>query len=89
MSLPKFLLAGKSGTKTREDRMCWYQLETTENMQILNMWPMWYVWLQNEPLFELKELSKEEGKQYLNGKTGRKKALKTSHRLLPFFRTSL
>lgn len=31
---------------------------------------MWYVWLQNEPLFELKELSKEEGKQNLNGKKG-------------------
>lgn len=53
---------------------------------------MWYVWLQNEPLFELKELSKEEGKQNLNGKKKKKGvggALKTSHRLLPFYRTSL
>lgn len=28
------------------------------NMQILNTWLMWFAWLQNEPLFELKELSK-------------------------------
>lgn len=50
-----------------------YQLETTESKPILNRW---YVWLQNEPLFELKEVSKEEGKQYLNGKTGGKKSFK-------------
>lgn len=45
--------------------------KTTENMQILNTWVTWLAWLQNEPLFELKELSKEE-KQHLNCKTEKK-----------------
>lgn len=57
-------------------------------MQILNTWVTWLAWLQNEPLFELKELSKEE--KHLNCKTEKKKTpkkknhFKTSYKLLPF-----
>lgn len=43
-------------------------------MQILNTWVTWLAWLQNEPLFELKELSKEE--KHLNCKTEKKKTPK-------------
>lgn len=48
-------------------------------MQILNTWVTWLAWLQNEPLFELKELSKEE--KHLNCKTEKKKHQKKKNTL--------
>lgn len=53
-------------------------------MQILNTWVTWLAWLQNEPLFELKELSKEE-KQHLNCKTEKKKKKTLLKHLINYF----
>lgn len=57
-----------------------------ENMQILNTWLAWLLWLHNEPLFELKELPKEEKKDN-NVLIITLKKLRR-YRLLPFLKTS-